>query len=172
MARLIRVRLNVRFSSDSRRANRGPVRPESASSRRPGFGPASIANRDARRSMHGCVHDPLLGGAAAVHFLDDPALARDQDAIGERQDLRQVGRDDNNGDPGIGQFVDEAVDLHDRTDVDAAGGLVEGDHLRLLHRRFGDHHLLLIATRKLDDPGVGVERPDPQPRDPLDPVSA
>ncbi len=42
-------------------------------------------------SVHRGVHDPLLAGGAAVHFLDDPALPGDQDAVGQSQYLRQVG---------------------------------------------------------------------------------
>ncbi len=41
--------------------------------------------------MHRRVHDLLLGCLVGGEFLDDAALAADQDAVGEIHDLRQIG---------------------------------------------------------------------------------
>ena len=51
----------------------------------------------------------------------------DQDAIGDGEDLRQIGGDDHDGLAFVGEAVDDLVDLGDRADIDAAGRLVEDD---------------------------------------------
>ena len=93
-------------------------------------------------------------------FLDDAALPRNEDAVGQAQDLRQVGRDDDDREPFVGERGDQMVDFGDGADVDAARRLVEDDQLGFLDQRLGDDHLLLIAAGKLDDPSVAVQRPD------------
>ena len=102
-----------------------------------------------------------------VELLDDAALPAHQDAVGELQDLRQVGRDHHHREAVVGEPVDELVDLGDGADVDAARRLVEDDELRLLDQRLGDDDLLLVAAGELDDARIGVDRLDVQRLDPF-----
>ena len=53
---------------------------------------------------------------------------------------------------------DQMVDLGNGADVHAARGLIEYDELRFLDQSLGDDHFLLIAARKLYDPGIVVQR--------------
>ncbi len=82
--------------------------------------------------MNRGVHDSFLGRVAGADFFDDLSALRHQNPIGHRHDFRQVGGNDDDGEPFVGQRVDELMDLDDRADVDPAGGLIENDELRLL----------------------------------------
>src|ERR1700733_2070746 len=114
----------------------------------------------AGRSVHGCEHDPFFRRLVWREFLNDPSALRHQDPVGKVQHLRQIGRYDDHGQSFFCEAMDKFVDLSDRADVNAARRLVEDDQLRLLHQRFGDHNLLLIAARKFDDASVAVDGPD------------
>jgi 3-isopropylmalate dehydrogenase len=85
-------------------------------------------------SVHRGVHDLLLGRFQRREFLDHLALSRHQDAVGQRHDLGQIGRDHHHGFPLVGEAIDQVVDFHDGADVDAARRLVEDDQVRLLHQ--------------------------------------
>jgi hypothetical protein len=76
-------------------------------------------------------------------------LSSHQNAVGQRHDLRQIGRDHHDSSGLVGEVLDQLVDLHNRPDLDAARRLGQNDQLRFLHQRLRDH--LLIAARQLDD---------------------
>jgi len=59
-------------------------------------------------------------------FAGDPAGLHDQDAVGQREDLRQFRGDDNDRETVAGEIVDELIDLGLRADGDATRGLIEG----------------------------------------------
>jgi hypothetical protein len=63
------------------------------------------------------VHDPFFGRFQRREFLGHLTLTGNQNSIGERHDLGQVGRDDYNRLAFVGKSIDELVDLDDRTDV-------------------------------------------------------
>ena len=66
------------------------------------------------------VHDFLFGRFQRREFLDHFALPRHQNAIGQRHDLGQIGRDHHHGLALIGEPLDQFVDLDNRADIDAA----------------------------------------------------
>jgi len=75
-----------------------------------------------------------------------------QNSVRQAQESPAVGRYNVTARPSVGERGDQIVDLGNGGDVDATRRLVEYDQLGLLDQRLGDHHLLLIAAGKLDDP--------------------
>ena len=65
--------------------------------------------------------------------------------------------------PVCGQLVDQRLHLGLGADVDAAGRLVEQQHLRVQAQQPGEEHLLLVAAGQLADLLVRARRLDPQP---------
>src|SRR5918997_3378734 len=99
----------------------------------------------------GRSHHLLLVGLVPAEFAGDPALAHDHDSIRHREDLLELGRDEHDGLPLLGEVVYEAVDLRLGPDVDAPGRFVEEQDGRLAGQRFGQNHLLLVAARESAD---------------------
>ena len=93
--------------------------------------------------MHRRVHDLGFRRLRQIHFLDNAALASNKNPIRQRQNFRQVGRDHDDCDSVVGEFIDEPVNLDDGADVDTSRGLVEDHQLRFLYERFGDYNFLL-----------------------------
>src|SRR5580704_81546 len=120
----------------------------------------------AMRSVDGGVHDLVFGGRRSIEFSNDAAKASDQDAVGDGEDLRQIGGDDHDGLAFVGEAADLGVDLGNGADIDAAGRLVEDDDRGILRQRLGDHDLLLIAAGELDDARLAQQRGDLEPLDP------
>ena len=71
----------------------------------------------------------------------DPALAHDEHAVGEPNDLRQFGGDDDDGLAFGREAFDQAVDFGFGSDVDAARRFVEQKDLRLGRDPPGDDRL-------------------------------
>src|SRR5918997_256088 len=82
-------------------------------------------------SSGGRGHHVLLRGFFPIELSGDVSLPHDQDSIRHREDLLQLGRDEQNGLPLLGEVVYETVDLRLGTDVDAPGRLVEEHNGRL-----------------------------------------
>ena len=80
-----------------------------------------------------------------------PALAHHQHAVADADDLRQLARDHDDADAVAGELVDEAVDFGLGADIDAAGRLVEDQHLGLGLEQAREQHLLLIAAGQAAD---------------------
>ena len=80
---------------------------------------------------------------------DDPAAEHHQDAVGQRHDLVELGRDDQHADALVARLDDALVDVFDRADVEAARRL-RGDHqLDVARQLAADDQLLLVAARKV-----------------------
>ena len=62
-------------------------------------------------------------GLVTPQIGDDAAAEHHDDAVGERHDLIQLGRDDEDRSPLVTGFDDLGMDVLDRTDVDAPCGL-------------------------------------------------
>src|SRR5215218_9315510 len=101
-------------------------------------------------------HDPLLRGPFPIELSGEAPFAHDQDPVGHRKDLLQLGRYEQYGLAFFGQVVHEAVDLRLGAHVYPAGRLVEQQDGRFAGQRLGDDHLLLVAAR---EPGDRVGHP-------------
>ena len=93
---------------------------------------------------------------------DDGAIAQDDDPVGALDDLLELGRDQHDRQPRLGQLADQALDLGLGADVDAAGRIVEQQHPWLEAQDAGEQDLLLVAAGQLADPLIGARRLDPQ----------
>ena len=80
------------------------------------------------------------------------AFAHHHDAVGDADDLRQFGADDQHRRAVLREFVDDAVDLRLGADIDAARRFVQDQHLRLGLQQARQQHLLLVAA------GQGADR--------------
>src|SRR5579872_4313128 len=76
------------------------------------------------------------------------AVGNNDDAIGGGQKLGKLGRDDEHRFASSRKLAHKGNDLGLRADIDARGRLVEDEDIRLGVEPFGEHDLLLIATRK------------------------
>src|SRR5215218_7735225 len=101
-------------------------------------------------SSGGRGHHLLLVGIAPPELAGDVAFPHDHDPVRHREDLLQLGRYEQDGLALLGQVGYEAVDLRLGSHVDAPGGLIEEQDGRLAGQRFGQDHLLLVATREQD----------------------
>src|SRR6218665_1920880 len=99
------------------------------------------------RSVHGGIQHLLFGSLVDRELFDDAALAGNQNPIRELEHLGQVRGDHDHGHPGVGQFVDGAMQFGDGAHIDAARRFVEDDELGALDQRTRNHHLLLVAAR-------------------------
>ena len=67
------------------------------------------------------VDGQLLGR----HGVDDAAVLHDHDPVADPQDLLELGRDEHDRQPVVGELADQVLHLDLRADVDAPGRLVE-----------------------------------------------
>src|SRR5438132_2864213 len=77
------------------------------------------------RHPGGDRHDAFLGGVAAREFPHQCAVAHDQDPVAHAENLRELGRDEQDRQPVTRQPVDDRVYLRLGPDVDPAGRLIE-----------------------------------------------
>ena len=92
--------------------------------------------------------DPLLGGLVVRKRRHQPSLAHDQDPVGHREHLRQLGGDHQDCHALVRQRGQEAVDLGLGADVDPAGRLVDDQQPWLAGEPLREYHLLLVAARR------------------------
>ena len=100
--------------------------------------------------------DLRFGRLGAVEQRRQAALAHDRDAVGKRQDLVEVGGDEQDADALRGEAAHDAEHVALGADVDAAARLVHQQHLGRGHQRLADHHLLLVAAGQRRDGQGGV----------------
>src|SRR5580698_7846802 len=86
--------------------------------------------------------------------FDDAAVIDDRDAIAEALGFFDVMGGDKHGFFVFAQFFDNVVDLAADLRVEACGGLVEKDDLRVIHQRHGQGETLFLAAGKLAVEGV------------------
>ena len=84
-----------------------------------------------------------LGGEAA--------FGHHEDAVAERQQLGQLGGDEEDGAALRGELADHVVELGLDADVDAARRLVEDEDRRVGEQPAGEDRLLLVAAGELAD---------------------
>ena len=70
-------------------------------------------------------------GYSAGKFFDDAAAINNQDTVGERHHLVELGRNDQRADPCVPGGDDPLMDIFDRADIDATGRLTGDDQLNV-----------------------------------------
>jgi hypothetical protein len=106
------------------------------------------------RAMHaggigGQVHDGFLGDVGTGEFTGDDALAHDQHAVADADDLRQFAGDDDDGHALLGQLVDKLIDLALGIDIHTPRGLVQDQDLGCDLQPACQQNLLLVAAGEL-----------------------
>ena len=79
---------------------------------------------------------------------DDPALVDDEDAVGEREHLLELERDEQHGASLVALLDEPAVHELDRADVEPARRLRRDQDTRVARHLARDHDLLLVAARE------------------------
>src|SRR5207248_8003011 len=102
----------------------------------------------------------------------DPSFVDDEDAVGQREDLVELERDEQDAGAPAPGLDEPAMDELDRSDVQATRRLCGEEHLRISRDLAADDDLLLIASResrsqRLRPPASDVELPQ-DPSSPLD----
>ena len=92
--------------------------------------------------------DPFLRRLVRRQLAGHATLAHHHDAVAHAQDLRQLRGNHDDRLALVGERSQKLVDLALGADVDAARGLVEEQDIAIAIEPFGDHDLLLVATRK------------------------
>ncbi len=87
--------------------------------------------------------DGLLAQVLALELRRDSSLTHNKHAIGDTDDFRQFGGDDDDRFAFRREAFDEAVDLRLRSNVDAPCRLVEQQNLAVRRNPSGDDRLLL-----------------------------
>ena len=82
------------------------------------------------------------------HLADDAPVVHDQDAVGERQDLVELDRDQEDRLAGVAEGHQPAVDELDGADVHAARRLADQQQIRVPVELPREHDLLLVAARE------------------------
>ena len=93
--------------------------------------------------------DRVAGGVGPVELADELAAVEHADAVGEREDLVELGRHEQHGGARVAHLDDAAVDELDRADVEAARRLRDEQQLEVAGELAGDDHLLLVAAREV-----------------------
>src|SRR5918996_661253 len=128
-----------RRSVPTRRPAAGPP-----PSRPPRRGPARSRGLPAAAAGH---RDPeLLVGHAGRELARDPAFVDDEDAIGERLDLLQLERDEEDAATGVALLDEATVHVLDGADVQPARGLRGDEDTGVAVDLTGEHDLLLVAS--------------------------
>ena len=78
-------------------------------------------------------------------------MAHDHNAVAHVDQLRQLGGDQNDGQPLLGQVVDGAIDLRFGLDVDAPGRFIQNQDSPGGQQPAAEHNLLLIASGERGD---------------------
>ena len=99
----------------------------------------------------------------AGKLADEGAVVHHADPVADAEQFRHFRRDHHDALAGRRQFVDDTIDLVFRTDVDAAGRLVEDQDLGVRHQPFRQHDLLLVAAGELADFLIDVRAANPHP---------
>jgi hypothetical protein len=110
----------------------------------------------------GCSRSPdthdVAGSGAEIGeggLSDEPPPVQDDDAVDGLGDLGQDVARDQDGAPLVGQAAQQGAEPVDAFRVEAVGGLVEDEDLRVAHQRGGQGQPLAHAEGELADPAIG-----------------
>ena len=95
------------------------------------------------------------------------ALAHYGDAVANAEQFREIAADHEDRLYRDGEFVDQLVDLGFGSDVDAAGGLVEEEHVDVMEEQSCDGDFLLITAGEIADGLFGRSAADAEFLNPL-----
>ncbi len=118
------------------------------------------------RGIAGHQQADLLGVEIVVAVnADELALVHHGDAVGQGEDLRELGRDEDDRLALLFLVKNRAVDVLDGAQIEAAGRLVKDDHLAAAVDLAGQDDLLLVAAREaagdcLGARGLDIVGPD------------
>ena len=84
----------------------------------------------------------------SVELADELAAVEHADAIREREDLVELGGNEEHRGAFVAHLDDATMDELDRSDVEAARRLRDEEHLDATRELAGDDHLLLVPTRE------------------------
>ena len=113
-----------------------------------------VDGRVAQERRHEHVCRPLVDGVRGADLLHQ-ALAHHHDPVGQRQCLRLVVRDvDEGGLHRLVQLLDFRAHRDAQRCVQVGQRLVHQEHLRLAHHRAAERHPLALATGQLVGPAV------------------
>src|SRR5207302_7280058 len=162
--KLRRVRkfgLNTEYvPSMARKAASNPTRSHRNSPRRILLGDALVTARVSialRVSSEDRIPEhPLVVEPIARHLSNDLPAAHDQQPVAEPQDLIQFGRNDDDRRAGLGQLINDSMNLALPPNIDAPGRLVEQQDRGIGTQPLGHNDLLLIAARERH--GLGEQR--------------
>ena len=100
----------------------------------------------------GCeLHDILLGdfdSCIAANLTRDDSLAHHDNALADANDFGQFARDEKHGHALAGELLNHCVNLRLCSDIHAARGLVEDEHLGIDLQPTRQKQLLLVAARQ------------------------
>src|SRR5581483_9612932 len=121
------------------------------SRRRPSVSGEAPRRRGARASSISCdtdvlLRERLLARAACLDDARDTSAAHDSDPVAEREQLREVRRDQDDRLAAARELLDQLVDVLLRPDVDALRGLVEQEDVAVDGEPAAEQHLLLVAA--------------------------
>src|SRR5258706_8889196 len=95
---------------------------------------------------HDDAHDFFLRCLGALELADKNPRVHDADAVTDSEQFRHFRRDHDDSLAGIGELVDNAIDLVLGADVDTAGRFIENQDFRVGKQPFRQHYLLLVAA--------------------------
>ena len=137
------------------RGRRGPRRVRSPRSSR---APSSVRPPSSSSGAGSCPASACIRSSAVTSApsscADDRAVLEHDDAVRALDQLLQLGGDQQHGRALRGQLVDQRLHLGLRADVDAAGRLVEQQHLGVQAQPAGQQHLLLVAAGQVARPAA------------------
>src|SRR5437016_7794403 len=102
------------------------------------------------------LEHPLVVDPVARYLSNDLPAPHHQQPVAEPQDLIQFGRDDDDRRAGLGQLIDDSMNLTLPPNIDAPGRLVEQQDGGIGTQPLGHNDLLLVAAR--EHHGLGEQR--------------
>ena len=104
----------------------------------------------------------LGGGVCRRDFSRNPSPPHNQNAVTHPENLREVGRDQDDPDSLPGKITHQPMDLGLCSDIDALGWLIQDQNTRTGGEPACESHLLLIAPREcrhrvMECPGLELE---------------
>ena len=110
---------------------------------------------------------PLEVGLVARHFAEDVPAVDDSDAIRERQDLLELGGDEQHRHARLCRGAEARRDVLDRTDVEPLRRLAGDEYRRVSRELACEHEPLLITAGQRPHRYVGRRRHDVELTDEL-----